>query len=1052
MRDVVAGPAGQSHGKRLGLDGSQSFVKIGSNGAFRAHPGVIHFGGFTAGRVHEQRVRILNVGTQPQRMHVLGPTTEFFSMQGERKGRVAPGVAEEFVVRFTPRDWRYYYDTIRVHCEPENLVIPLHGYPVMNEVIFPKTIDLGSCPLGVPTRRVFHLECKVPIQFEFEFAVSKAHPDMRIYPRAGVVPAEGAVSVTVEFQPVKLCTAEMRVRVSVSQFAFEPFECVITGSAAPGAARDQELHRAAERLKDRAASLRIRGAQQGAALSRGGWASRCEEGAEEGSEGETEDWRMSSLRPLQGAFATAALREASSLPLDPSGVEQGKGDRGRPRPSADPSAELTRHLNGRGGGGRTLARTLVSLTQRPTGDAPEVGEEVLGDASRHGLRVPANLNSVTALNYVLTQEEGKLKPRDLARAIAEQRAVRAEQEAEQAAAEAEAGEARGEADAVIAAEQAALQASSAAGSGGQSRQLRELVFLQQFAQARDRDKELEVKSQALRLGEPLMSGDEAAAVRRARRRAAQARGARQRAEGRARLDAEATGPAHPSRPARACVAADASPAHVASFDPLAEVGFARRAGAVRQFREAATRRLLRARLLTRLSALRNRIKGASTREQVRMLVEATAKKGAAASTGGDEGAGAGAGSGRKEEEEAVQARLRDLVELSKGLGAGVSRAVPEGDVLLQVAAAFTVPSSSLFAEGMPQGEGEGAPSRVPAAISDEAPEFADVAFLRLRVPAEHEVVGHSAYPPPPAPCYVPTEAARLLRRGAVDDAGAAAQRGPCGADATAAADRVAALPLPTGLATAPVAEGAAYLAPGATDRVFRSSAPFPETDPRRALQPQVEVFAEPDTRGTLTAGAVAGWTLARGQGGWESRFSTLRPRRDPLLTAASAHVTALGPRDVRAGPAPLRGPAHDDELSDSESEDEGGADADAVADGADGTVPSLRAARELFGTVTAAKGEGDGEGKEGAGDKRAGATSDPADVNYGAAGARDMVGHAVASRVAQLPPTLTPDERAAVARAAEDRQRRDAAERAVLERIAHTNDLLQHEAHALHVQ
>jgi hypothetical protein len=57
-------------------------------------------------------------------------------------------MAEELTVEFRPTAWQYYHDSVRLHAEDENLVIPLHGYPVINQVVFPKRIDLGYCDLG----------------------------------------------------------------------------------------------------------------------------------------------------------------------------------------------------------------------------------------------------------------------------------------------------------------------------------------------------------------------------------------------------------------------------------------------------------------------------------------------------------------------------------------------------------------------------------------------------------------------------------------------------------------------------------------------------------------------------------------------------------------------------------------------------------------------------------------------------------------------------------------------------------------------------------------
>ena len=101
---------------------------------------------------------------------------------------VAPGMAEIIHVDFVATEWRYHYDAIRVFSDGDApLLVPMHAYPVMNEVALPSKLDFGHCPLGEPTTRSLELACHVPIQFEYSVQVDKPHPHFELVsaPRDG---------------------------------------------------------------------------------------------------------------------------------------------------------------------------------------------------------------------------------------------------------------------------------------------------------------------------------------------------------------------------------------------------------------------------------------------------------------------------------------------------------------------------------------------------------------------------------------------------------------------------------------------------------------------------------------------------------------------------------------------------------------------------------------------------------------------------------------------------------------------------------------------------
>jgi hypothetical protein len=68
--------------------------------------------------------------------------------QALQPGLMAPGMSEVITIEFCPTEVRYFYDCVRIHNEDENLLVPIHAYPVMNEV--------ARGLLGTSTRATFN--------------------------------------------------------------------------------------------------------------------------------------------------------------------------------------------------------------------------------------------------------------------------------------------------------------------------------------------------------------------------------------------------------------------------------------------------------------------------------------------------------------------------------------------------------------------------------------------------------------------------------------------------------------------------------------------------------------------------------------------------------------------------------------------------------------------------------------------------------------------------------------------------------------------------------
>mmetsp|Transcript_19689 Transcript_19689/g.14428 ORF Transcript_19689/g.14428 Transcript_19689/m.14428 type:complete len:158 (+) Transcript_19689:182-655(+) len=148
------------------------------------------FPGFEVRKTHTQKVRLINNSPAPQRLHILPTQTPFFQIKYNKKGMVPAGISEDIYVQFTPNDdYKYYYDSIRIHCEGDKIVIPMHAFPVINsrkEELVPKVVDLGkNLQVGETYTKTIELESNCPVNFEYDIKVSKPHPDIFITPLQG---------------------------------------------------------------------------------------------------------------------------------------------------------------------------------------------------------------------------------------------------------------------------------------------------------------------------------------------------------------------------------------------------------------------------------------------------------------------------------------------------------------------------------------------------------------------------------------------------------------------------------------------------------------------------------------------------------------------------------------------------------------------------------------------------------------------------------------------------------------------------------------------------
>jgi hypothetical protein len=191
-----------------------NYDSVGTNGFFTALPSVVKFAGFETNKTHIIKLRILNNSPAPQRLHILPPQTSYFKIRYNKKGMLPTGVAEDIYIQFTPApdQYKYYYDSVRIHCEGDKLLIPIHAFPVINSKqpdLFPSVIDMGkSCVSGRSYNKQLQIESNCPVNFEYTIDVVQPHPEIIISPLQGDILGMQLTTIDFQYNPKSLTTAE----------------------------------------------------------------------------------------------------------------------------------------------------------------------------------------------------------------------------------------------------------------------------------------------------------------------------------------------------------------------------------------------------------------------------------------------------------------------------------------------------------------------------------------------------------------------------------------------------------------------------------------------------------------------------------------------------------------------------------------------------------------------------------------------------------------------------------------------------------------------------
>ena len=211
----------------------EKFDSVGSNNIYESSPSVLTFAGYELKKTQSQKLILKNISELPQRLSILPTSTPFFKAHYNKKGQLAPGMSEVIIVNFTPPEWRYYYDCLRVLTAGGNINIPIHAYPVMNsnERYIPALIDLGKSYVGGQILRNIELECTVPVGFEYEIKVIDPHPDISVGPVTGEIPPKGIQVIEILYTPHSAATASCEIQFMLSEFDYQPIRSRIIASA-----------------------------------------------------------------------------------------------------------------------------------------------------------------------------------------------------------------------------------------------------------------------------------------------------------------------------------------------------------------------------------------------------------------------------------------------------------------------------------------------------------------------------------------------------------------------------------------------------------------------------------------------------------------------------------------------------------------------------------------------------------------------------------------------------------------------------------------------------
>lgn len=68
----------------------------------------------------------------------------------------------------------------------QNILVPIHAYPVLNTASFPRHVTFSPTPIGVSQTKTVHLRSEIPVEFEYKLSYLQSNPAYSIEKMQGL--------------------------------------------------------------------------------------------------------------------------------------------------------------------------------------------------------------------------------------------------------------------------------------------------------------------------------------------------------------------------------------------------------------------------------------------------------------------------------------------------------------------------------------------------------------------------------------------------------------------------------------------------------------------------------------------------------------------------------------------------------------------------------------------------------------------------------------------------------------------------------------------------